>query len=50
MKRKCDKCQGKGGWVCSRGRFTYYQTCVQCRGAGKWYTNERPKHPSRDKR
>lgn len=48
MKRKCELCQGKGGWLKSAGRFTVFLTCHQCNGKGRWWANNRPK-PKRKK-
>jgi DnaJ-class molecular chaperone len=44
MKRKCDHCRGRGGWLKPVGAFrTLYVSCVHCKGKGSWWPAKRPK-------
>ncbi len=47
MKKKCEKCRGKGGWTRMVGRFSLYVSCVQCKGKGAWWTEQMPKRKVR---
>lgn len=45
MKKRCDKCGGKGGSTVFRDgpwgmRIEHFQPCIQCVGAGKLYPNQ----------
>lgn len=49
MKRKCEHCQGKGGWHKNVGRVfvTIFVSCQHCLGKGTWWTNKKPKPPKK---
>lgn len=38
MKRKCDKCRGKGGENVTNGYYTYWKSCLECKGRGHLFT------------